>query len=359
MTAKVSLGALGALLALTLGASAQEILDERRQAQEDQVKANLHTILVNLERYAIDHRHYPDYVWGGTVESWLCHLEEDCDADRADIPDPLLAQGYLDAYPDNPFVNRRPAWCMLIPDPRFGCVPGEEYDYPDGPRRWLSMGNMLSDPRVEESTVVLGDVIGGETTPLYFLGEPGWTPNHPHQGHFIYRSFRVPWEGPGGCPAEGCAEKAIGFALGAYGSYHTVGSDHLHCADWDLGFEAPAGDACPGFEHLADSQPSHPALPGPDDAELRAIEHSLTPFGRVAIWTKELELLGSGLADVISRPCEFAADASCLPGGRTIGNPDGYPDGIIKIIHNWMLMDPPAGEARGWTHRIADEGAPE
>jgi len=136
------------------------------KAREAEVKANVHTIQIALERYATDHSgQYPKMIWGGDEKAWSTipgigcrtmydgHVPYDPDADNQGtngtaIPpfDPLIHLGYMNSYPRNAFLNdgegistivrwTAPSPCVLGDgDPRFG-FNGE------------MMGNIVEDPR--------------------------------------------------------------------------------------------------------------------------------------------------------------------------------------------------------------------
>lgn len=154
------------------------------KAREAELKANIHTIQIALERYATDHSgRYPNMIWGGDEKGWTpvegvgCRtmwesehppyfreanpvsddeLENedtppsftDNEEDAAPPSDPLIYFGYMTSYPRNPFLNYEkdegltkiisrtgPSNCKFGDgDPRFGF---------DG----SIMGNILEDPR--------------------------------------------------------------------------------------------------------------------------------------------------------------------------------------------------------------------
>lgn len=88
-----------------------------RGGKEAEAKANLHDIQLSVERYATDHGgEYPAYLIGGEPK-WAAKVQPDAggplpqgfsgisDCDPAQVSDPLLRAGYIDAYPRNPFVR--------------------------------------------------------------------------------------------------------------------------------------------------------------------------------------------------------------------------------------------------------------
>jgi hypothetical protein len=88
------------------------VTDRARMAE---TKANLHNIQLSIERYAVDQSGcYPRFLvggaarWSGTVNPRSAANAfintADC-PDRQQLLDPLLAAGYIDSYPRNPFVR--------------------------------------------------------------------------------------------------------------------------------------------------------------------------------------------------------------------------------------------------------------
>lgn len=132
------------------------------KAREAEVKANVHTIQIALERYATDHSgQYPKMIWGGDEKGWTpidnvgcrtmwpsVHEPWSGSNENNAIPpfDPLIQLGYMHTYPRNAFMNdgeglstvvrwTAPAPCAIGDgDPRFG-FNGE------------IMGNILEDPK--------------------------------------------------------------------------------------------------------------------------------------------------------------------------------------------------------------------
>ncbi len=91
--------------------SMRNVNQVREKAKEAEGKQNLHTIQLAVERFGVDHGGaYPAYLIGGearfTDSPFPMPGEEvhDC-ADLQQISDPLLREGYLPAYPANPFIK--------------------------------------------------------------------------------------------------------------------------------------------------------------------------------------------------------------------------------------------------------------
>jgi prepilin-type N-terminal cleavage/methylation domain-containing protein len=135
------------------------------KAREAEVKANVHTIQIALERYATDNSgQYPAMIWGGDEKGWTPIEDVGCrtmwpsehppyngsnefiNGPAAPPFDPLIHLGYMSSYPRNAFLNDGEGlssiirWTSPSPaivgdgDPRFGFA-GE------------MMGNILEDPK--------------------------------------------------------------------------------------------------------------------------------------------------------------------------------------------------------------------
>jgi prepilin-type N-terminal cleavage/methylation domain-containing protein len=105
----------------------------RIKARETEVKANLHVIQENIERFYVDEKEYPAYLIGGDQNSWAhihgVHPSPDPVWDNLD--DPLIKYNYLSTYPRNPFTDPTTGGLYLEAsggdrntaasgDPRFG-----------------------------------------------------------------------------------------------------------------------------------------------------------------------------------------------------------------------------------------------
>jgi prepilin-type N-terminal cleavage/methylation domain-containing protein len=83
------------------------------KAKEAEVKAGVHKIQTDLERFAVDHAgEYPAYLTGGDNAVLENYLGDDgsrgiflADTPEQDASDPLLRTGYLDSYPRDPFLR--------------------------------------------------------------------------------------------------------------------------------------------------------------------------------------------------------------------------------------------------------------
>lgn len=133
-----------------------------RRAYLDEARENLKVIQSALERYAVDHDGcYPAYILGGDLRGW--NTETGCESIIARPPfaynlkqtnnigggarppqDPLISGGYLESYPDNPFMKK-----FVKHAPTFSG--GIEDEPGTGDVRFgfsgTIMGNSLDDPR--------------------------------------------------------------------------------------------------------------------------------------------------------------------------------------------------------------------
>lgn len=144
------------------------------KAREAEVKSNVHTIQIALERYATDNSgQYPKMIWGGDEKGWTPVEDVGCrtmwpdehepfdgtnETNAAPPFDPLIHLGYMYTYPRNAFMNdgeglstiirwTAPSPCELGDgDPRFGFT-GEV------------MGNTLEDPRYLWKQMPNGSII--------------------------------------------------------------------------------------------------------------------------------------------------------------------------------------------------------
>lgn len=88
----------------------------KNKAKEAEVKANLHTIQISLERYMTDNNEYPHYLLGGDIDGWMnWHTQWDGQnnigmsggrvAKNDRVQDPMIEYDYITSYPNNPFVG--------------------------------------------------------------------------------------------------------------------------------------------------------------------------------------------------------------------------------------------------------------
>ncbi len=112
----IELLSITSVLLLVLMVALPGFLVSRDEAKESEVKANLHTIQLALERYATDNDEYPGYLIGGDLDGWTVWHErwdgvndismtDGRTASNDRVTDPLLEFDYITGYPANPFVN--------------------------------------------------------------------------------------------------------------------------------------------------------------------------------------------------------------------------------------------------------------
>jgi len=101
-------------IALLVGVAMPNYNQMREKAKEAEVKANLHSIQLAVERFAVDqpgHPGYPEYLIGGSAK-WAAHVQDSTANAFTDVQpckgltsDPLLRFHYLNEYPRNPFIH--------------------------------------------------------------------------------------------------------------------------------------------------------------------------------------------------------------------------------------------------------------
>jgi prepilin-type N-terminal cleavage/methylation domain-containing protein len=244
------------------------------KAKEAEVKANVRTIEIALERYATDNDgSYPRYIWGGDELGWDYYFNNefvgnvDENGTESAIYDPLVLYNYVESYPRNPFVrdgksviHQTTAFDGLLGqgDPRFGYS-------------GTLMGNGLSDPRYPECDDTLGGsdegtwgggssaTIDGDPGQTWTMG--GWwnnargkTVSSHWPGNFFYRGGGDMLLTRGDLPmtnavamhqfypsggAKGDAKSIVQlskidrYLLGGYGASRTIGYDVLRMGDWN------------------------------------------------------------------------------------------------------------------------------
>jgi len=168
----------------------------------------MHKIQDAVEMYKVTHDYYPKYLWGGDETGWGMRGSSD----------PLISEGYLEAYPVNPinlrrtyfeprrqpgfrelwfgyksekYLEVRDLWEPIIEnDPRFGY-------------RGAKMGNVLPDPRMEETRLP-------DNTRFTRLDK--WLP-----GGFFYRSYDLDGNGFADAYILGvCGDENFNASMDAY-----------------------------------------------------------------------------------------------------------------------------------------------
>ena len=333
------------------------------KARESEVKANLHSIQIAIERYFVDNQKYPSFLLGGDMEGWYnWHLMNDDEDPSADAPsnnlvcDVLIKYGYMTSYPKNPFVND--GMKIIKSTSAFGSAPG------DGDPRFgfngRIIGNGLSDPAfyIHRSEIGIPPII----TPLIetrrtlsditvkqlgFLEPPDgihymmggrksfdkkgnvitvatwWPGNFFYRGLFNYPLQKKGWGyDPGWFGPSILGAKRELYILGAYGSTDTPGLDviRLETRNWfntdDVYYRLPA----PWFEYAKSS----------------GIKCGWSVDGSDPSGT------GSGLPEVCGGGDAFTgpiypynrgdSDDGYTYGKYIFGAPDGHPDGIILVL---------------------------
>ncbi len=227
----------------------------RDKAREAEVKSNLHNIQLSIERYAVDHGgQYPPYLIGGqgkysefvegSVNAFI--NIKDC-TDRSMLSDPLLREGYIEAYPRNPFATNGAAYHRFQLDIGDGLRNSAEEAQMHGTRfgpYCVLYGNVMADNRYTEFTI--RDDKGVEHTYPTFANvnypfSDIWKTDKPKPflpGEFFYRSYSLP------VIEKGVEREDIEtYMLGAYGSIHTKGKDVIGPDPTDVNDVTPFGAA--------------------------------------------------------------------------------------------------------------------
>jgi len=323
--------------------------DKRR---EREVKANIRTIQIALERYATDNDGtYPKYIWGGDQLGWEAfYMEGPRQGTETAIYDPLVRYGYLESYPRNPFV--RDGKSVVEKTSAFRTDGFQDWLGTGDPRFGYSgtlMGNGLSDPRYPECDDTLGGAENGNwgygTSPsikrkpghTWTMGgwwneKKGKTVSTHWPGNFFYRSA-----GEHALTASlktgeiarhaqinsadytGDAALIVSFGrpdtymLGGYGNERTIGYDVIRMGDYETGeggfaFRG-AQDTDPiRYYHTAE-KPGEPSLEHP-------------------IMYPEIFGKGENLNYPLWPYRSFENDSFLY------ASPDGSPDGVILTIVN-------------------------
>ncbi len=321
-------------------------LDNHSHPREYEVKANVHTIQIAIERYYTDHNEYPRYLLGGDTQSWGIQIDF---ANRSVVSneiliDPLIEQAYVWSYPDNPFVDPDDFSEIIARSNTYGLT-----DYGTGDPRFgwngNTMGNGLEDPNyfagglrpdpwnwseVEtRRTLDHGDWMNvpGEfrlncTSAYYQFGRrrrPG--SDDPDDsiatfwpGNFFYRAIgeQLPLDQEGArlFPSSGPYEHPQHYILGGYGSEMEQGLDVIRLES-----------------HTPDGEPLTWRYP--------------------ESFPEEWLYLGFGYPDAAGSPCGLPAvfgggDEWIGPvfpfideeGAIIYGAPDGYKDGVIIVLND-------------------------
>ncbi len=337
----------------------------KEKAKEVEVKANLHTIQIALERYATDNNEYPHYLLGGDIEGWL-HWHSRWDGENAlsmpdgsgriasneRVQDPLVEYDYIVSYPANPFVNDGQIILKQTNvdgndqqgdgDPRFGYtgnVMGQGLDDPNffkgaihpghffwseiETRRTLDRGDWMNVPAAFESggpfNTRLYYVFGGFRLPPDAV-EPDqrnediytyWPGNFFYKGTSDQIMARARWTTP--VPNTNIGGHFNRYMLGAYGSSMNNGIDTIRTIWWnpdgeDLFWRSPAPHAQDTFYLGYD-----PFMGMGDPGGLPEV------FGGGDEWNGPA--YPYDMSDEYPEECVYGA-------------PDGIPDGVILVLTN-------------------------
>jgi prepilin-type N-terminal cleavage/methylation domain-containing protein len=130
----------------------------KNKAHEAEIKAGVHNIQLSIERFAVDNiGNYPSYLIGGDNASLVIPDQIDfanvpvvVETDPSLASDPMIREGYLSAYPHNPFIRNGKSVYRFqkgIGDPlRNAYVTSNKAGTRFGPAGNI-MGNTLCDPR--------------------------------------------------------------------------------------------------------------------------------------------------------------------------------------------------------------------
>jgi type II secretory pathway pseudopilin PulG len=240
-------GFVGVLAAIAL----PNFIQIKDKAKEAEVKQNLHTIQLAVERFEVDRdRDYPQYLIGGSTR-YSASINPEASAfsgtkdspDKSKVSDILLREGYLDEYPANPFTRNGVAIHQLqenLPTAlagadmlRNGTSTGQ-FGTRFGPTCEL-MGNVLADPRYTKWNMKTGKAgVGNQPTyaDMEYQFWDMWAGKKPLPylpGQFFYKSA-------GKLTQKEAAKSSnqpvipgwtMKYILGGYGSVRTKGKDVL------------------------------------------------------------------------------------------------------------------------------------
>ena len=185
---EITVAVIAVVLLCWLGIPA--LLDKRANARENEAKSSLHTVQLGLERYAVDNAVYPEFLIGGegaysSVDANGRFVDICASSNVATLADPLLRDGYLTAYPKNPFARAATIHSTQVEygDPlRNGTEDAKLRGTRFGAQCNL-MGNVLADCRYPGTYAEYG-------YPFYDLWPEGARrPKFYLPGAFFYRSF--------------------------------------------------------------------------------------------------------------------------------------------------------------------------
>jgi prepilin-type N-terminal cleavage/methylation domain-containing protein len=330
------------------------------KAKEAEVKANIHTIQIALERYATDHSGaYPAYIIGGDTRGW----DERAGCRAITLPgnenqkpprDPLIHFAYVSSYPDNAFIDPGEGITSVVP------WTGASYDLGDGDIRfgWTGeiMGNTLDDPKFLFSAqgqptrlqytmypvpaAYLGVLNGNSPNSFYCMGGlPEWSRDNLGQSEVDGRAIKAFWPGQffyrcGGDffvanpnNVEGTEYETIWgwpymrvnrYIVGGYGSPRTDGEDVIRLTTLEAQAASTQGGAISGVISGQYYQDNH----NPEE------DRSHPDYPNVQVGYSNPEVFGGGERGIMP---QFPYTE---PGTKAwiYGAPDGYRDGVIIAL---------------------------
>lgn len=328
------------------------------KAKEAEVKANLHTIQIALERYATDNNEYPNFLIGGDVEGWLHwhSVNDPLDPLNGIVSDPLVSWAYITSYPANPFITDgliviKSTSIKASPaqgdgDPRFGYrgnVTGNGLEdfyfyqyrcgaYPELCTDLLETRRTL--PLNQQSILGFPELDGSEYQGLHYMfgGRRFWKTGADGEdimetimtfwpGNFMYRALGSHIVERGGWthydPGYFIPSKTDRYILAGYGSFGAEGMDVIRMHD-----RTPDGD-----EILYRMPPPWADPP-----------HMGSPYGFAQLrlgWPPWTGNGGCGLPEVSGGGDAFTGPVfpyDSINGQYIYGSPDGHKDGIILIL---------------------------
>jgi prepilin-type N-terminal cleavage/methylation domain-containing protein len=336
----------------------------KNKAKEAEVKANLHTIQIALERYMTDASEYPHYLLGGDVDGWLnWHSQWDGANDMGmsggrvasndRLQDPLIEYDYMTSYPNNPFVgdgqiiirqtNVDGTDSQGDGDPRFGYkgnAMGMGLDDMNffrgathsGPFFWSEIETRRSLDRGDWMNVPPAFVSGEPfNTDMYYLfGGFKYPPDYDAgrttseiiatfwPGNFFYKATsdqvisRQGWTIP--VPNTNIGGHYNRYIMGGYGAEGALGTDVIRLIWWDQNGEGLPWNCPPPF---------------PEDCFYLGYDLFNGGFGSPGGLP---EVFGGG--DANNGPWNPYNKSSDNPDEFIYGAPDGVPDGVILVLTN-------------------------
>jgi len=332
-----------------------DIVTLRDADREAEVKNNLHTIQIAVERFNVDTDEYPDYILGGDRLGW----DENTGCRAVTLPsnemmrpleDVLIDYGYLQDYPRNPFLSQGDASLAII------MTTGASVDYGDGDVRFGfygdRMGNCLDDPMVlwhsagaptnyqytlyPVAMAYLGVLNANSPNSFYCMGGlPEWSTHSMGNssdegdsfgfywpGEFFYRagySYDEPGENLGYIETiwQWPVISRNKYILGAYGSLKTEGLDVIRLTTKEGAAACTQSGAMSGY--ITDQYYQDHSNPS------REASH---PEFDYRITYSNPEVFGGGESGLMPQ-FPYYEESTHL---WMYGAPDGIPDGVILVV---------------------------